>query len=72
MNGFRGQSGSSNVMTPQEKLVKWNSILDCLSQIKVLTATLGMIPMSIHGEVEILEALILMEMRHLEAAVNVT
>ena len=55
--------------TPEEKLIRWNSVLDCIGQIKTQTATLGMIPMSIHGEVEILEALVLMEMRHLESAV---
>ena len=57
-------------MTPHEKLARWNQILDCLSQIKIQTASLGMIPMSIHGEVEILEALVLMEMRHVEAAIR--
>lgn len=53
-------------MTAQKKLALYNSVLDELSQIKVLFINIGYVPVSIMNQFEILEALTLKQIKDLE------
>ena len=55
-------------MSAQDKLARYNIILDVLSQIKIHFAQLDFVPQSIRQTHEILEALVLKELKDLEIA----
>jgi hypothetical protein len=55
-------------MTAQEKLARYNTILDIISQTKVHFASLGMVPQVIIDQHAILEALVMKQIKDLEIA----